>query len=180
MELITDLLKNKQCTSISEMRNESSWLKADPEVILWLCQEPSSTAAVAYHAHFPVTSHPDNCSILPKWLPTVRSNSSSSFSQPWYQLSAVPALLLSVSCSENFTWLAVAPVNNSVKHVGFRKWLLFLQPHSHHLQGYHPASASGLLNKIPKPENFNRRNSYSTDLCTNFFKGKKTIFSHFY
>ena len=62
MELITDLLKNKQYTSISEMRNESSWLKADPEVILWLCQEPSSATAAAYHTHFPVTSHPDDCS----------------------------------------------------------------------------------------------------------------------
>ena len=178
MELITDLLKNKQYTSISEMRNESSWLKADPEVILWLCQEPSSTAATAYRAHFPATSHPDDCSnFLSGFQLFVQTPAHHSH---WCQLSAVTALLLPVSCPQDFTWLAVAHVKNLMKHVGVQEVTSLPTASFHHLQGYHSASASDMLNEIPKPENFNRRNSYSLTYAQTSLKGKKNVFSHFY
>lgn len=158
------------------MRNESSWLKADPEVILWLCQEPSSAAAIAYHAHFPVTSHPDNC-----------SNFLSGF-QLFVQTPAHHSHSRGISChqSQLFSYLcpALRTLSGSLlptwrtrwSMLGFRKWLLFIQPRSHHFQGYHSASASDLLNKIPKPENFNRRNSYSLTYAQTSLKGRKVYF----
>lgn len=152
------------------MRNESSWLKLTQRSCCD-CAALSSTAAIAHHARFPVTSHPDNC-----------RNFLSGF-QPFFQTPAHHSHSRRISChqSQLFSYLcpALRTISGSLlptwrtrwSMLGFREWFLFIQPHSHH-----SASASDLLNKIPKPENLNRRNSYSLTYAWTSLKGRKVYF----
>ena len=108
----------------------------------------SSTAIAQFHV--PVTSHPDSFSNFLTGLqpfvltPTHHShNRDINFHQS--QLFYPCPVLKTLSGSMLPTWR-----ENSAKPVVVRKWALFVQPHSHHLQNYHSVSASDLLNKESK------------------------------
>lgn len=104
--------KIPEYTNISEMRNNYSYLdwKIDLEA-MHLVTVPSgilSNSTVIAQFHVLLTFHPDNCSdfvtgFQPFILtPIHHSRSNSSFLQLWSHFLSITALLLSLSCSENF------------------------------------------------------------------------------